>query len=85
VASPDEIFWKTVEGWRSRQARIEIACTQQPYEHAVLGTVADFTTGVSVTFRDTKTEEELPPMDFRRAEIRFHGTEKLALSSSPQY
>jgi hypothetical protein len=41
-----------------------------------LGTVADFVRGTSITFRNAKTEEELP-IDFRGTEIRFHSTEKI--------
>jgi hypothetical protein len=45
-------------------------------EETVLGTVADFVRGTSITFRNAKTEEELP-IDFRGTETRFHSTEKI--------
>jgi hypothetical protein len=55
----NEHFWEAVEVWKLRQARIEIACRQQPNEKTVVATVASFIKNSSVTFRDAETEEEL--------------------------
>jgi hypothetical protein len=69
ITSPDQIFWKTVEAWKIRQARISIKCSQQPCEREVIGTVSEVNES-SVTFLETVTDQEVT-MDFKGAEIRI--------------
>jgi hypothetical protein len=70
VLSPtvEEIFWQTVDGWKTRQARIRILCRQQPREFCFTAKVKTIA-GTSVTFYDAETEQE-QRIDFHDAEFR---------------
>jgi hypothetical protein len=67
MPSPDE-FWKSLEAWKLRKARIEIACRQQPIDKRVEATVISII-GSKVTFRDIQIDEEYP-LDFAEGPYR---------------
>ena len=64
----EEIFWQTIDDWKTRQARIRILCRQQPREFCFTAKVKTFA-GTSVTFYDPETDQE-QRIDFHGAEFR---------------